>query len=101
MVFAVLALQSPSSKWLEYQFLAGIGLGISFEVPIMVRKALAKPEDVAIVTAILIYKSEKALNSNFNHVKLTLTTVAARQLVVHFYFLRPMQRLSISSSQKL
>ncbi|KAE8448022.1 hypothetical protein EG329_009945 [Mollisiaceae sp. DMI_Dod_QoI] len=46
---------SPSSRWIGYQILAGIGLGISFQTPIMVGQALAAPRDVATVTAILMF----------------------------------------------
>ncbi|EHK99010.1 putative HC-toxin efflux carrier TOXA [Glarea lozoyensis 74030] len=46
---------SPSSHWIGFQILAGIGLGISFQAPIMVGQALAEDEDVATVTAILMF----------------------------------------------
>jgi hypothetical protein len=50
---------SSSSRWIGYQILAGVGLGLCFQVPIMVGQALAKPEDIATVTAILMCKSKK------------------------------------------
>jgi hypothetical protein len=46
---------SPSSRWIGYQVLAGIGLGITFQTPIMVGQALAEADDVATVTAILMF----------------------------------------------
>jgi hypothetical protein len=49
---------SPSSRWIGYQILAGFGLGICFQTPIMVGQALAEAKDVATVTAILMCKSE-------------------------------------------
>jgi MFS transporter, DHA2 family, glioxin efflux transporter len=52
---------SPSSHWIGYQILAGIGLGICFQTPIMVGQALAEAEDVATVTAILMCKSKMAI----------------------------------------
>jgi hypothetical protein len=45
---------SPSSRWIGYQILAGIGLGTCFQTPIMVGQALAGAGDVATVTAILM-----------------------------------------------
>jgi hypothetical protein len=51
---------SPTSHWIGYQVLAGIGFGICFQTPIMVGQALAKAEDVATVTAILMCKSTQA-----------------------------------------
>ncbi|KAE9378745.1 putative HC-toxin efflux carrier [Stipitochalara longipes BDJ] len=50
-----LDIESPSSHWIGYQVLAGIGLGICFQTPIMVGQALAEAEDVATVTAILMF----------------------------------------------
>ncbi|TVY73227.1 MFS gliotoxin efflux transporter gliA [Lachnellula suecica] len=46
---------SPSSQWIGYQILAGIGLGLCFQIPVMSGQALAKAEDVATVTAILMF----------------------------------------------
>jgi hypothetical protein len=53
---------SPATHWIGYQVLAGIGLGVCFQTPIMVGQALAEPEDVATVTAILMCKSDKAFS---------------------------------------
>ena len=53
-IIYTLDLSSPSSQWIGYQILAGIGLGLCFQVPIMVGQALASPEDVSAITAILL-----------------------------------------------
>jgi hypothetical protein len=52
-----LDLASPSSHWIGFQILAGIGFGLCFQAPIMVGQALSKPEDVSTVTAILLCES--------------------------------------------
>ncbi|KAJ9626359.1 hypothetical protein H2203_003991 [Taxawa tesnikishii (nom. ined.)] len=46
---------SPSSHWIGYQALAGIGLGLTFQIPIIVGQGTAKPEDVSSVTAIILF----------------------------------------------
>jgi hypothetical protein len=48
---------------MEDQVLAGIGLGSSFQVPIMAGQALAKPEDVSSVTAIMLCTYSRGLIS--------------------------------------
>lgn len=50
-----LEIDSPSSAWIGYQALAGIGVGIAFQAPIMASQALAAPEDVSTTTAILLF----------------------------------------------
>ncbi|KAF2435063.1 major facilitator superfamily transporter [Tothia fuscella] len=46
---------SPSSEWIGYQALAGIGLGFSLQVPIIVGQAIVALEDVSSITAILVF----------------------------------------------
>ena len=48
---------SSTGTWIGFQVLAGVGIGPCFQVPIMVGQALAAPEDIATVTAILMCKS--------------------------------------------
>jgi MFS transporter, DHA2 family, glioxin efflux transporter len=46
---------SPSSQWIGYQALAGIGLGLGIQIPIIVSQAISAPEDISSVTAIMIF----------------------------------------------
>ncbi|KAK5275670.1 hypothetical protein LTR16_012249, partial [Cryomyces antarcticus] len=46
---------SSSAVWIGYQALAGIGIGLCFQAPIMAGQALAKPEDVSTTTALLMF----------------------------------------------
>ena len=45
-----------SSAWIGYQVLAGIGLGLCFNVYIIVFQQIVKPEEIATATAILLCK---------------------------------------------
>ena len=47
---------SPTSHWIGYQILNGVGLGLCFQVPIMYGQATAAAEDVSVVTSILMCK---------------------------------------------
>jgi MFS transporter, DHA2 family, glioxin efflux transporter len=46
---------SPSSIWIGYQALAGIGIGLCFQSPIMASQALSAPEDVSPTTAMILF----------------------------------------------
>lgn len=46
---------TPSSEWIGYQTVAGIGFGLIIQVPIIVCQAIAKPADLSSFTAIIIF----------------------------------------------
>ncbi|KAF2141776.1 uncharacterized protein K452DRAFT_308840 [Aplosporella prunicola CBS 121167] len=50
-----LGLHSPSSEWIGYQALAGIGSGLGIQVPIIVGQGIVDPIDVSSITAIIIF----------------------------------------------
>lgn len=46
---------SPSSKWIGYQILAGLGIGIAFQVPIITAQATSAPSDLSSATAMILF----------------------------------------------
>jgi hypothetical protein len=50
-----LDVSSPASHWIPYQAIVGIGLGLVFQVPIIVCQAVVAPSDISSVTAIVIF----------------------------------------------
>ena len=48
---------TPSSHWIGYQALVGIGLGLSFQVPMIANQSFVKPSQISSVTAITLCKS--------------------------------------------
>ncbi|KAG8160985.1 hypothetical protein KVR01_009249 [Diaporthe batatas] len=46
---------TPSGKWIGYQILGGVGWGLAFQVPIITGQASAPAEDLAEVTAIILF----------------------------------------------
>ncbi|TVY53300.1 MFS gliotoxin efflux transporter gliA [Lachnellula cervina] len=48
--------ESDHSYWIGYQVLAGVGLGLCFNVYIIIIQNIVKPEEVATATAILLCK---------------------------------------------
>lgn len=49
-----LGLNSPSSMWIGYQVLAGIGIGLCIQVPIIAAQAVVEPGDISSVTAMTL-----------------------------------------------
>lgn len=46
---------TPTGQWIGYQILGGFGWGFAFQVPIIMGQATAPPEDLAEVTAIILF----------------------------------------------
>ena len=46
---------SPSSEWIGYQVLAGIGSGVSFQIPIIVAQGVSSPSDLSSVSSIILF----------------------------------------------
>ena len=46
---------SPSSKWIGYQVLAGLGIGIGIQVPIIAAQATSDPSDLSSATAMILF----------------------------------------------
>lgn len=49
-----LGLNSPSSMWIGYQVLAGVGIGLCIQVPIIAAQAVVEPDDISSVTAMTL-----------------------------------------------
>jgi hypothetical protein len=47
---------SPSSHWIGYQVLAGIGIGLSIQVPIIANQAFVSMSELSSITAITLCK---------------------------------------------
>ncbi|KAK7754079.1 hypothetical protein SLS62_003925 [Diatrype stigma] len=48
---------SEAGKWISYQILAGTGYGLGFQVPLMMVQDGTKPQDLAAVTAMILFSS--------------------------------------------
>ncbi|KUI52738.1 Putative HC-toxin efflux carrier TOXA [Cytospora mali] len=46
---------TPTGKWIGYQLLGGIGWGLGLQIPIITAQATSPPEDLAEVTAIILF----------------------------------------------
>lgn len=52
---------SPSSHWIGYQALAGIGMGLGFQVPIIANQAFVDMSEISSITAVTLCKSSRKL----------------------------------------
>lgn len=50
-----LEIDSGSPKWIGYQALVGIGIGLAFQIPVIVSQAVVKPSDLSTVSAIVLF----------------------------------------------
>ena len=50
-----LDINSPSSKWIGYQSLMGIGVGLIFQIPVIVAQANVKPSDLSSASAMILF----------------------------------------------
>ena len=49
-----LGVAAPSSHWIGYQALTGMGLGLGFQIPIIVAQSSVAPLDISAVTAVVL-----------------------------------------------
>ena len=50
-----LAIDSPSSKWIGFQAILGIGLGLIFQIPVIVNQSVVTPSDLSSVSAMTLF----------------------------------------------
>lgn len=50
-----LQIHTPTGRWIGYQILAGSGLGLVFQVPVIVSQAVVKPSDLSSVSAMILF----------------------------------------------
>ncbi|KIX09628.1 uncharacterized protein Z518_00709 [Rhinocladiella mackenziei CBS 650.93] len=50
-----LEIHSGSDKWIGYQALVGIGLGLIFQIPVIVAQAIVTPSDLSSVSAVILF----------------------------------------------
>lgn len=46
---------SPASEWIGYQVLAGIGAGLTIQIPIIVGQGISDPSDVSSVSSMILF----------------------------------------------
>jgi hypothetical protein len=46
---------SPSSKWIPFQAILGIGLGLVFQIPVIVNQSAVEPSDLSSVSAMTLF----------------------------------------------
>lgn len=50
-----LKINSGAGEWLGYQAMAGIGLGLIFQIPVIVGQSVVKPSDLSSVSAMILF----------------------------------------------
>ena len=55
MIYSSFGVGTSSAAWIGYQVLAGVGIGLAYQSPMMNAEALAKNEDMASTTSIILF----------------------------------------------
>ena len=50
-----LDISTPSREWISYQAVAGIGIGLIFQIPMIVCQATVQPSDISSISAIILF----------------------------------------------
>ena len=50
-----MGIHSGANEWLGYQAMAGIGLGLIFQIPVIVGQSVVSPSDLSSVTAMILF----------------------------------------------
>jgi MFS family permease len=53
-----LSTHSSSSEWIGYQALAGLGIGLALQIPVITGQAVVAPSDLSSATAMILCKSD-------------------------------------------
>jgi hypothetical protein len=54
-LFYTFDVDTPAAKWIAYQLLSGLGLGLTNQIPIVAGQGAVEASDVAIVTALMMF----------------------------------------------
>lgn len=71
-----LGLNSPPSMWIGYQILAGIGIGLGIQVPIIAAQAVVEPIDISSITAMILCKFPRSPHRHHSRVANTLNPLS-------------------------
>jgi hydrogenase/urease accessory protein HupE len=66
-----LSTHSSSSQWIGYQALAGLGIGLALQIPVITGQAVVAPNDLSSVTAMILCKS------HFNPINPTCSPISS------------------------
>lgn len=77
------SLNSTAGAWIGYQVLAGIGLGLCFQPPIMAAQALADPADVSATTAIMLFFQTMGGAFMVSSAQAAFTNTLVRKLAIY------------------
>ena len=50
-----LDVSTPSAKWISWQVVSGVGLGLTFQIPVIVGQAIVEPSDISCISATVLF----------------------------------------------
>lgn len=95
----MLSSKSSAGAWIGYQVLAGFGIGLCFQAPIMAGQALAKHEDVATTTAILMFFQTLGGSLTLSAVQSAFANTLIKSLKANMPSINPMRVTGIGATE--
>lgn len=80
-LFTTLDTESGSPAWIGYQALGGIGIGVCFNIPVIITQAIVKGSDVAPATAMVLCKLTASIADSMRECTSELTRVTVFQSI--------------------
>ncbi|KAI1116520.1 major facilitator superfamily domain-containing protein [Nemania sp. NC0429] len=90
---------SSANAWIGYQVLAGVGIGLCFQTPIMVAQALSSAEDVAATTAIVLFFQTLAGAFLVPSAQAAFTNILIARLKVHVPAVDPSAVIAVGATK--
>ena len=94
-----LNISSPSSKWIGYQVLAGLGLGVGFQIPIIATQAISNVADLSSSTAMVLFCQTVGGAFFVAAGQSALGNVVLKKLPIYAPSLNPKQVFAVGSTE--
>jgi MFS transporter, DHA2 family, glioxin efflux transporter len=90
---------SSSGKWIGYQVLAGLGLGVGFQIPIIATQAISTAADLSSATAMVLFCQTVGGAVFVSAGQSALSNVVLKKLPIYAPSVDPAQVFAVGSTQ--
>jgi MFS transporter, DHA2 family, glioxin efflux transporter len=90
---------SSSGKWIGYQVLAGLGLGVGFQIPIIATQAISTAADLSSATAMILFCQTVGGAVFVSAGQSALSNVIFKKLPIYAPSVNPAQVFAVGSTE--
>jgi hypothetical protein len=94
-----LNIDSSSGKWIGYQVLAGLGLGVGFQIPIIATQAISTAADLSSATAMILFCQTVGGAVFVSAGQSALSNVIFKKLPIYAPSVNPAQVFAVGSTE--